>query len=333
MYLHEIEDNTEPVFVPDDGYIPKEWYVNSTGNDYNSGWVIGGTYQRGNGTKQWFHVRKPKEQKLTDGFVVEIAADSICPQGHRLTTFICTYPRFIHSEIMTHREFSRNAASSRAIPIEKMIQRVIDNPVVPIHWGLNQKGMQAESVVDPQTAAQCQMYWLRARDEAVQYAKRLNSFGIHKQIVNRLLEPFMWMTTIISTTNMQNFFALRCHKDAEPHFQKLAYMMRDVYDSSNPRQCRYGDWHTPLTGFEGDNVLTPEELRKVSVGRCARVSYLTHDGKRDVSADLALFTRLEESRHLSPFEHVAMCTDTHNKYGNFIGWKQMRKFIPNECVR
>ena len=257
-------------------------------------------------------------------FEAKILADSVNPYGCRLVTFQCTYERFIHSELMTHREFSRNAASSRAIPIEKMLQRVQDDPVVPIHWGKNQKGMQAEEELGKEAQAYCTSTWLQARDSALSRVRELNEGGVHKQIANRLLEPFSWITTIISTTSFEHFRRLRCHKDAEPHFQRLAYAMADLYDTHVPTELREGEWHLPLTGFTGDGELTSAQKIMVSVARCARVSYLTHDGKRDVSADITLYERLASSKHWSPFEHAAMATGNQARYGNFNGFRQAR---------
>ena len=243
-----------------------------------------------------------------------------------------TYPRFVHAEYMTHRLFSRNAASSRAIPVEKMIQRVMEDPVIPIHWGANQKGMQAYRQLEVNKQISCEEGWLEARDHSVDIVRELISTGLHKQIANRLLEPWMWITVIHSATEHDNFFKLRCHEAAEPHMQKLAYAMRDACDQSEPVPRT---WHMPLTGFEGDEELSRYDLAKVSVARCARVSYLTHDGQRDVQADLDLFERLSTNGHFSPFEHVA-CSELTGLScghapmggsGNFRGWWQYRYWI------
>jgi thymidylate synthase ThyX len=82
----------------------------------------------------------------------KIIADSISESeyGDRITTFELEYPRFIHGELMTHRLFSRNAASSRAIPINKMMDQVLTAPAMPVEWGLNKSGMQAEEMLKGQ---------------------------------------------------------------------------------------------------------------------------------------------------------------------------------------
>lgn len=233
-----------------------------------------------------------------------------------------TYPRFVHAEYMTHRVFSRNAASSRAIPVEKMIHAVETNPVIPIHWGANQKGMQAHQELGIDAQIDCEEVWLNARDEAVRVVRRLLGLGLHKQIANRLLEPWMWITVIHSATEWDNFFKLRCHVMAEPHMQALAFAMRDAYRGSTPQK---GCWHLPLTGFPGDEGLSESDLRLVSVARCARVSYLTHDGLRDVAADLRLAETLRTNGHFSPWEHVAH--GFQGRWGNFLGWKQLRWYV------
>jgi thymidylate synthase ThyX len=285
------------------------------------------------------------EEESEMGYSVKILLDSINSSGDRLTTFELTYPRFIHSEFMTHRMFSRNSASSRAIPIEKMIERVESDPVIPVYWGKNQKGMQAIEELEGDFRDASISRWLRARDQAIIDARALIHYGVHKQIVNRLLEPWMWITVICSATMYENFFKLRCHPDAQPEIQKLAYMMRDEYRTSTPNPMYDGECHLPLlpdlkeliVGFLGTNEAIPATsgrfpscyLRKISVGRCARVSYLTHHGTRDPQADIELHDRLLSSGHWSPFEHVAYAAPGEIS-GNFHGWVQYRKQFEGE---
>jgi thymidylate synthase ThyX len=271
------------------------------------------------------------------GFEVKVLADSLsASSSSRLTTLMMTYPRIIHSEHLRHRMFSFNAASSRAIPVEKFIKQVEEDPFVPIHWGAAQKGMQAYEVLDWEAAKRCECEWLLARRGAVRTVRDMLACGLHKQIANRLLEPWMWTTVICTGTDgaWNNFFALRCHPEAEPHIQKLAYMTRDVMRASWPKILEVGDWHLPLTGFPGDEALSKDDLIKVSAGRCARVSYLTAEGTRDVSQDIALHDRLVSSKHFSPTEHQAMCGVEDSFFsngGNFgQGWIQYRKTLQGE---
>jgi hypothetical protein len=245
---------------------------------------------------------------------------------------------------------SRNSSSSRAIPTEKLIQRVVNDPVVPLYIGANQKGMQTGAELPEEARKMAVEEWLRARDNAVGHARFMLGSGVHKAIVNRLIEPWMWITVIISATEWDNFFGLRLHKDAEPHFQYLARLMKESMDlwssAHRTQELSEGAWHLPLWGASGDfdeacalayvkNGMSVEEIAKrVSVGRCARVSYLTHDGRRDLVEDIALHDRLivAEPLHASPAEHVAQALATPERIGNFVGWKQLRKFLPNENI-
>lgn len=287
-------------------------------------------------------------------FCAKVLADSITHQGCRLTTMEWTFPRCILAEVNTHRMLSRNAASSRAIPTERLIQRVIDNPFVP-EFRLNQKGMQAGNALEDDDARVARAAWLNARDEAVERARDMHRWSIHKQYVNRLLEPWMWVTIIVSATDWENVWKLRCHPDAEPSFRRIAEMARESREKSNPVKAGDGYWHLPLFGhsggfgqddldalpalsekYHGHGIVSGHEAKMISAGRCARVSYLTHDGKRDPEQDIELALRLADSGHWSPFEHVATPAKTYDGttpyVGNFRGWTQIRKYSPNECA-
>lgn len=291
----------------------------------------------------------------------KIIADSIAPTGIRLTTLELRYQRFIHAEFMTHRVFERNASSSRAIPVERLIQDVLDDPAMPIHWGSNKPGMQAGAELDRRARELAIETWMRARDQAVTQARQLAAIGAHKQIVNRLLEPFAHINVVVTATDWANFFALRDHPDAQPEIAELARQMRTVMQGSTPRKLEYGEWHLPyvddedwnaagyhvghLSGYVGEEVV--ELLRKVSAARCARVSYKTHEGKRPtIEADLALYERLVggDVVHATPTGHqaapdykvwVPFGTEWAQPlaHGPFRGWIQHRKLIPNEAVR
>lgn len=271
-------------------------------------------------------------------FSAKILKDSMAKCGSRLTTMEVTIPRIVLAEFNTHRVFTRNSASSRAIPVEKMIKRVTEDCFTPLYWGKNEKGMQANyelSIIEQEEANEI---WLEARDNAIVSIKKLLKIGVHKQIANRLLEPFMWQTIIVSGTYWDNFFNLRRHADAQPEIRKPAMMMYELYNSSIPNTdlSKTFNWHLPLV--EDDEVgdllksFTINEIKKICVGRCARISYLTHDGKRDPLADIELADRLLTSGHMSPFEHAAIGLTSNIQCGNFSGWKQYRKFLPNEDV-
>ncbi|BCS35772.1 hypothetical protein TBR22_A50060 [Luteitalea sp. TBR-22] len=253
----------------------------------------------------------------------EVLLDSINPAGQRLTTFVLRFPRFVLPEFNTHRMFSRNASSSRAIPTARLMQQLVDDPVIPVEWGRNQSGMQAREVLDASGAAAAEAEWLRARDAALAHAEQLRATGVHKQIVNRLLEPWMWASVIVSSTTYDNFFTLRCHPDAQPEIKRLADLMREAFTASSPVSRRPGEWHLPFVGLD-DRDLSIEEQKQVSVARCARVSYLTHVGTRDIDADKQLHQRLLDAGHWSPFEHVAMAAPDATRFNNFSGWQAYR---------
>lgn len=290
-----------------------------------------------------------------------IVADSIGEHAPRLTTLQLRYPKFIHGEFMTHRVFSRNASSSRAIPVARLIQDVIDDPAIPIHWGANQKGMSAASETDALVmidgAHSNKAAWLYARDQAVAAAQAFSDAGYHKQIVNRLLEPFYHINVVVTATQWSNFFALRCHPDAQPEMRALADAIFLAMVNSEPVRLEPGQWHLPYaTRFDVEEICNysypkaessvwpkvlpkyQETLTRLSVARCARVSYLTQDGRTpDVAEDLALYDRLIGSvpLHASPAEHqatpVGECAS--NKLDANFGphWIQFRKTLPGEC--
>jgi len=277
----------------------------------------------------------------------KIIKDSIAPSGVRLTTFVLTYPRFIHAEFMTHRVFSRNASSSRAIPVKKQIQMVKDNPAVPLAFTKNQKGMQGGEALTGLEEQEAIRAWLYARDEAVNYANKLADMEVHKQYANRILEPFAHITVVCTATDFDNFFALRVHSAAQPEIHELARQMYELYRTNKPEKLEAGQYHLPFI-TQDDFSLNAEWFAKVqgegyellqvkrSVARCARVSYLNHEGTvPTIEQDLQLYERLVGSApiHASPAEHQAMAgTDPNQRSGNFRGWIQYRKTLANENI-
>lgn len=300
----------------------------------------------------------------------KIVADSVSGERIRLITAQLRYPRFVHAELMTHRVFSRNASSSRAIPVERMIEDIIQDTAMPIHWGKNQPGMQAreENVVPVQTGIDLdglpvfgtsREAWIAARDEAIVRARAYHRAGYHKQIVNRLLEPFAHINVLVTSTKWANFFALRNHPDAQPEIRVLAEQIKSAVDARKPQFLEFGQYHLPYIAHDDllaimewmkandipavDGRLVQEYAIQVSVARCARVSYLTHDGKKpEVSKDIDLFEKLmvAEPLHASPAEHQATpdykdeagIWQNPEKWGNLRGWCQFRKLFPNENV-
>lgn len=318
---------------------------------------------------------------------VKTIADSISPTGQRLTTFQLRYPRFIHAEELTHRilsstpeaviyevlhdglmyekDFSRNASSSRAIPVNRMIEDILRDPVVPLHWGKNQAGMQAREELDPEAKLLASCHWLDALDEVVKHVRSLVDIGLHKQIANRLLEPWAHINVVCTATSYANFFNLRSHPDAQPEIKELSDLMQHAMSLSQPTLVNAGEWHLPYINLAEDwteavrycrdgritrDMPRKEEiyavLRKVSTARCARVSYLTHDGRRTtLLEDIELHNKLvvAEPLHASPAEHQATPDrwlegekygywEQEELHGNFTGWNQYRKMLPGECV-
>jgi thymidylate synthase ThyX len=290
-------------------------------------------------------------------FSVNIIADSVSQAGKRLTTLTATYPRFVHAEVMTHRDRERNAASSRAIPWRKMKDMILTEPVIPIRWGAEQKGMQAGDEIPQRMQELAEYLWLQARDWSVYYADLIHNIGktyadrypahaqpgdedirIHKSLPNRLTEPWMWITVVMTATEWENFYRLRCHPDAEIHFQKIANMIRDARAASTPVVLKDGEWHLPFIQDDekADSNLDIEVLKQASVARSARVSYLTHEGVRSIAKDLDTFERLANGSgfgHWSPHGHVACAMEDEDfRSGPFVGWRQFRKDFINENV-
>ncbi len=262
-----------------------------------------------------------------------IIADSVSPGGDRLTTFRLRFPRFILSEFNTHRALSRNAASSRAIPVLKLIERVERDPFIPTVFPAERRGMSAGDPLDGRNAELAREIWVDAMEDAVRNARLLATGFVHKSYVNRLLEPFSYVDVIASATEWANFFGLRCAPDAQPEFRELALLMLAAYREHEPRDLAWSEWHVPFgERMEGLDI-DEETQRKVAVARIARLSYTTHDGAIDVAADVALFMRLLKDGHMSPFEHIACASAYETNASNFRGWDQLRLRLPVHDIR
>lgn len=260
--------------------------------------------------------------------IAKILKDSITENGSRVTTFELEYPRYILSELNTHRVFSRNTASSRAIPLDKMIESILNTNNIPM-WTYNKVGMQGEAIQDIDLLKQCNSVWFSARLQAIKHARELHALGVHKQNFNRLLEPFQTVKTILTATEFDNFFKLRCHKDAMPEIRVLAELMRYELGKSEPDLLKAGEWHLPYIEYDCDLPL--ETQKRISVSCCAQVSYR----KLDTSIDKALqiYDRLVNGEiiHGSAFEHVCRPLEANEKQvGNLIGFRQFRHDVENE---
>jgi len=278
----------------------------------------------------------------------EIVLDSISPAGDRLLSVAVELPRFILAEVNTHRMLSRSYGSSRAIPAEEMLRRVMEESFIPRYWGKNERGMQAKTpwgelvqylgngneeeeyysyekkLGTPEEA------WLASRDSAVLFASSFDTAGYHKQLVNRIIEPYSYATGIITATEWDNFFTLRLHPDAQPEFQELAQAMKEAIDGSTPRRLEPGQWHLPFIRKEEQadfnkfawitnkarNWSPIDTEKAVSAARCARISFASNQrGKTfTIEQDLALYDRLfGPPFHAGPFEHQ----QTPMQYANY----------------
>lgn len=269
-------------------------------------------------------------------YSTKIIKDSLSPDGIRLTTFEVTFPRFILAEFNTHRILSKNSASSRAIPTEKIIAQVMDDPFVP-EFNQRVTGMGVGEPLDETAQNAAKDVWLQARTNAVRSARAL--IHIDKSRVNRLLEPFMWHTVIVTGTEWDNFFALRTHEGAQPEFRVIAEMMQVFHDNTEPDVCWDGEWHLPLVEQDEIDHDNHGFWLGVSAGRCARVSYDRHNDDEDPQASWDRADGLLRAGHMSPFEHQATpvrnvsVKERSNMYawsGNFFGWNQYRKLLPYE---
>lgn len=260
----------------------------------------------------------------------KVIAHSAHPGCPDLITLQLRYPRFIHAEMMTHRAFSRNASSSRAVPAARMIADVEADIAMPVEWGKNQPGMQAREPLTIDGERSAKAIWVDAAYSAITHAKRLADSGVHKQIVNRVLEPFAHISVVVTATDWQNFFDLRCHEDADPTMRALAFAMRNaIADSAPVAFDRFCQWHLPYMRGE-ETRYSVDELKAMSVARCARVSYLRHDGTyTTLEQDQALAANLAKARHMSPFEHQARPTPG-KQHANFTGWQNYRNMMETE---
>lgn len=267
------------------------------------------------------------------GYEVKIIKDSISPSGARITTYQLKYPRMVHQELLTHRVFSRNASSSRAIPVDKNIKDLKKSIYIP-HFQKNRPGMQGGEYLNDQEQFQAEIQWKLAFETMLEQIKLLNGIvheGIHKQYINRLVEPFSYISVVCTSTTWDNFFELRHHEAAQPEIYHLAKLMKEAYTESTPEALELGQWHLPYITDEDKVKYTQEELFYKSVACCARVSYNNHDNtETTIESCKSLYDRLLSSKpiHASPAEHQAQCLeDPLQKSGNLVGWLQYRQTL------
>lgn len=288
------------------------------------------------------------------GIVARIVAKSYNPTLDQIiTTWELEYPRIIHGEFMTHRRFSRNAASSRAIPITKVLEQVANNPATPVHWGKNQPGMQAKEQLTGLKLGITQAAWLLAAKASSAAAWVMHKMGAHKQVANRVLEAYQFMKVVMTTTDINNWYWLRDHEDADPTIHELARCMREADTQVTALTLDAGEWHMPYYRggyWDAGCEESLEDALKISSSCCAQASFRTLDTSLEKAR--RVYQRLVDSEpvHASPFEHQATpITQTDNRLdvaywqqgithvdrdgifwsGNFKGWVQHRQLIPN----
>lgn len=275
-------------------------------------------------------------------YAAKIIADSVTygdgDDPCRLTTMEVVFPRFILAEFNTHRVFSRNSASSRAIPVEKRISQVRENPFVPEAFGKNKSGMQASESLSENETLQARIAWLDGAHRAIEIAERLCAQGVHKQHANRVLEPYAWHTVVVSSTRWRNFFNLRRDKNAQPEMQIIANMMFDAYLASVPEELVEGEWHLPYVHVQGevteiDHNASLHDQIKMSVVACAAVSFERQNAHREMPKIIERHDSMVKLGHWSPFEHQAVIDRDDTTVSNFEWpWKQYRKTFAAEAV-
>lgn len=268
----------------------------------------------------------------------EVLADSMGPHDIRLTSLWVRFPRPVLVELNTHGMLCRNASSRRAIPTATVVEKVSSFPYIP-DFRKNRPGMEAGEPLDPASMSIAKELWLAASQSAIKTAKLLGDLGVQKSWPGWLLDAFSFVDVVMTATDWVNFFSQRFHSSAQPEMQKLAsLMMTAMATSGPPKYLKWGEWHLPFIKDEDRKSLSLDEQKKVSVARCARVSYSNHMGMRDVADDIALYHRLLSARpmHMSPFTHQAQPVNWRDSDGSiayvaqFCGWEQFRKSIPGE---
>lgn len=274
-----------------------------------------------------------------------IVADSITKQGNRLTTLELEYPRMIHAQMLTHSGMLKmNSSSSRAIPVDDVNDRVKSSPAYPTYWGANKRGMGADEEINNRVNGSTrEEAWKLASKDALLHASYFHSAGYHKQIVNRITEPFQMIKVVLSATEFDNFFWLRLHEDAQPEIRELATLMKEVMDNSEPRELSYGDWHTPYYEdgwwYEGSKHTLGDAL-KISASCCAQVSYRKLDKTIEKAYKVHKILFDTDHPHMSPVQHQGtpiVCKNQEgvshiDRYGNLWsanlkGWVQYRKIL------
>lgn len=253
---------------------------------------------------------------------VRVILASVNPWGQKIATIVARYPRFIHSELMTHKDLSRNASSSRAIPFRKMLKLTRQGMAAPIFWGKNQPGMQAQEELTGLALWWAKFMWYATGHIVLTCAWLMSFSNVHKQIINRMIEPWTYINVQITATNWERMLSLRLDAAAQPEFQLLAQMIRDALENAHYQPLKVGEWHLPWI-LPVEKTLYLTDQKRISAARSARLSYTPiGDVKLNIPKDTKLAKDLLSQLHLSPFEHQA--TPAQGRYANFEGWSNYR---------
>jgi thymidylate synthase ThyX/S-adenosylhomocysteine hydrolase len=247
------------------------------------------------------------------------------PTQKRLATFTIKIPKFLWGHIISHRVLSRNSASSRAIPAKRLRKTVLQDPFLPVYFGENKPGMQSGKPLTGFRLFIAQKIWLWSRYIPIMFHYLGEKIGIHKEVINRMIEPWLMVDIIVTASEWNNFITLRTNEAAQPEIRYVAEQIEILLRESIPQKLKADEWHLPFISKQ-EKYFNLNIRKKISAARCARVSYSLFDGKNsDVTSDLNLCDKLSSSGHWSPFEYVAQALDKIERIGNFIGWKQFRK--------
>lgn len=262
----------------------------------------------------------------------KVICHSRAPNGEELITLEIEMHRFVLPEFNTHRVCSRNFQSSRAVPTQKLLDQIKSVPAMPVFWGANQSGMIADNELPEDIRQLCENIWKEAAQSAARYATQLHNLNCHKQIVNRLLEPFMWTKGVVTATReaYEGFFLLRSHYAAQPEIKALSDAMKASIEGSTPNDLSYGGYHLPYV--DNDLILNIHGKRrnisnlvKVSTSCNAQVSYRVLDDSLEKAVKIYEMLNLpkngvypEDPPHFSPTEHVAKVVKDY-EYEEFMG--------------
>lgn len=281
-------------------------------------------------------------QDITSRIAAKIILDSHHPSEeepeYRLTTMVLTLPRFILAQLNKHRKLVNNVGSSRAKPVKFVIEAASpENRFVPSRFGINQPGMQAAGFfpVDSAEHAELTRLWNEDADRAIETALKMSKIGASKELVNRILEPYVYVDALVTASSYENFLNLRMHSDSQPEIQELAKCVHNALMSSTPTMLRYDEWHIPYVTDEERQSLYLADLLKISTARNARISYRTFDGRTSsFDDDMRLFGKLVADRkhiHASPTEHIAQAVrhkvkrEDKSPLGDY--WYQYRRLV------